>query len=168
MLLRLKGKTFFCWRHFEEERKKKGETKFKKPTQVEKNFLLGSSRDRRRRRRRNSTASYRFQQAYLHRDIWIRGKLLDLWYKLDGIPKAHTHTLVAASSYSSIRARSAIYTQTQAKEQQQQQHHLTPLNSHLWMSTISNVYFEGGKKERTKKKTGNFSFVFPARVSREV
>jgi hypothetical protein len=150
------------------KKEKKGETKFKKPTQVEKNFLLGSSRDRRRRRRRNSTASYRFQQAYLHRDIWIRGKLLDLWYKLDGIPKAHTHTLAAASSYSSIRARSAIYTQTQAKEQQQQQHHLTPLNSHLWMSTISNVYFEGGKKERkNEKENGKFFFRFSsARESR--
>jgi hypothetical protein len=71
----------------------------------------------------------------------------------------HTHTLAAACSYSSIRARSAIYTQTQAKEQQQQQqHHLTPLNSHLWMSTISNVYFEGGKKERKRKREIFLSF----------
>jgi hypothetical protein len=68
----------------------------------------------------------------------------------------HTHTLAAACSYSSIRARSAIYTQTQAKEQQQ--HHLTPLNSHLWMSTISNVYFEGGKKERKRKREIFLSF----------
>ena len=38
------------------------------------------------------------------------------------------------------------------KRKQQQQHHLTPLNSHLWMSTISPMSILKGEKDNQKKQ----------------